>query len=85
MISLSIIIPLYNEEKRLEKTIPTLNKFIKKFKKHKIEIIFVDDGSTDDTRTVLNKLNFLKSKNFKKKIIKYNKNIGKGFAVKKGI
>lgn len=85
MISLSIIIPLYNEEKRLKKTITILNKFIKKFKKNKIEIIFVDDGSTDETITILKRMNFIKSKNLKKKIIRYNKNVGKGFAVKKGI
>ena len=66
MISLSIIIPLYNEEKRLKKTITILNKFIKKFKKNKIEIIFVDDGSTDETITILKRMNFIKSKNLKK-------------------
>ena len=67
MISLSIIIPLYNEEKRLKKTITILKKFIKKFKKKKIEIIFVDDGSTDETITILKRMNFIKSKNLKKK------------------
>ena len=85
MIKLSIVIPLFNEERRLKKTIPILDKFIKKNIRHKIEIIFVSDGSTDKTNSIIKKFSFSKSKNFKKKIIKYNENIGKGFAVKKGV
>ena len=85
MIKLSIVIPLFNEERRLKKTIPILKKFIKNNSKHKIELIFVSDGSTDKTNSIIKEFIFSKSKNFKKKIIKYNENIGKGFAVKKGV
>ena len=85
MLSLSIVIPLYNEEERLKKSLPILKNFIKKNKKYKIEIIFVSDGSTDQTNLIIQNFKILKVPNFKKKIIKYNKNIGKGFAVKKGI
>jgi dolichyl-phosphate beta-glucosyltransferase len=85
MLSLSIIIPLYNEEERLKKTFPVLKNFIKKFKKHKIEIIFVSDGSTDKTNLMIKKFKIFKASNFKKKIIKYKVNVGKGFAVKTGV
>ena len=37
MLSLSIIIPLYNEEKRLKKTLPELSKFLKKSLKDNIK------------------------------------------------
>ena len=45
MYSLSIIIPLYNEEKRIFKSLIKIRKFINQNKKKKIEIIFVSDGS----------------------------------------
>ena len=34
MLSLSIVIPLYNEEERLKKSLPILKNFIKKNKKY---------------------------------------------------
>jgi len=43
--SISIIYPVYNEEKRLNKTILDLKKFQKKNKFLKKEFIFVNDGS----------------------------------------
>ena len=49
MYSLSIIIPLYNEQKRILKSFEILKKFILKNNSNKIEIIFVSDGSTDQT------------------------------------
>tara|TARA_Y100000389_G_scaffold115172_1_gene112250 strand:- start:2900 stop:3619 length:720 start_codon:yes stop_codon:yes gene_type:complete len=85
MLSLSIVMPLYNEEKRLKKSLPILENFIKKSKKYKIEIIFVSDGSTDQTNFIIQNFQIIKAPNFKKKVIKYNENIGKGFAVKKGV
>ena len=72
MIKLSIIIPVYNEIKTIEKLI---NKILKlNIKK---QVIVVDDGSSDGTQFIL--------KNFKKKIDKliiHNKNRGKGAAIK---
>ena len=51
--SLSIIIPVLNEELNI---IPLTNKIIKILKKYKFEIIFVDDSSTDNSKKILNKL-----------------------------
>tara|TARA_B100000579_G_scaffold125617_1_gene101274 strand:+ start:1062 stop:1781 length:720 start_codon:yes stop_codon:yes gene_type:complete len=85
MLNLSIVIPLYNEEIRLKKTLPILNNFLKKFQKDKIEIIFVSDGSNDKTNYIIEKYKFIKSKNYKIKFIKYKNNVGKGYAVKKGV
>ena len=75
--SISIVIPLFNEEK----AIPTLIKSIKKLKKNSFflsEIILVNDGSTDNTLKEITKL-----KDYK--IITYSKNRGKGFAIKRGV
>ncbi|MBU2632444.1 glycosyltransferase family 2 protein, partial [Patescibacteria group bacterium] len=72
---LSIIIPVFNEEK-------TILRIVDKLREAKIpvnyEIIIVDDGSTDTTRDKLKKI---KGAN----IILHNKNQGKGAAVKTGI
>lgn len=75
---LSIIIPVYNEEK-------TILEIIDRVKKEAIpgvekEIIVVDDGSTDSTRQ---KLETVKGDNLK--IILHQKNGGKGAAVRTGI
>jgi len=76
---LSIIIPAYNEEGKVAKTIKnayeTLGKFID------LEIIAVNDGSTDNTENELNSL----TKRYKAlKIVSYKKNRGKGHAIKQG-
>ena len=85
MYNLSIIIPLYNEEKRLKKSLISLIKFIKIKPKKKIEIIFVSDGSTDSTNKIISLFIKENKKILESFLIKYAKNVGKGYAVKKGI
>ena len=92
---ISIIIPAYNEEKRIEKTLERIFSYMK-LKKHDFEMVVVDDGSKDKTVEVVelfrkkidkNK----KSKDIKKvnknriKILKNVKNKGKGHSVKRGM
>ena len=77
--SLSVIIPVYNEIKQLKVTVKKLPKLKKFFKNY--EVIFVDDCSTDETFTFLKKLS-LKYKYIK--IIK-NKKKGLGSAIEKGV
>ena len=84
MYSLSIIIPLYNEQERILKSLEILRKYIKKNRKNKIEIIFVSDGSTDQTNNII-RLFIKNNKKIKLLFISYLKNVGKGFAIKKGI
>ena len=84
----SIVIPLYNEEARLDYCFKIIEKFLKKNEKLFFEIIFVNDGSTDQSKNKI--LKFIK-KNTKKfsstkiKLISYIKNMGKGYALKRGI
>ena len=53
--SLSIIFPLYNEQKRLNKLFEKIKKF-KFFKKKNIEFIFVNDGSSDNSSLLIKNL-----------------------------
>tara|TARA_B100000900_G_scaffold349569_1_gene315770 strand:- start:3780 stop:4505 length:726 start_codon:yes stop_codon:yes gene_type:complete len=85
MLNISIIIPLYNEEERLKKNLPAIDIFLKKNKSKKVELLFVSDGSTDNTNKIIENFINKNSKKFKLNFIKYKKNIGKGFAVKSGV
>ena len=48
--SLSIIIPFFNEQKRIGGNLIKIKQFIKNNYKINYEIIFVDDGSTDNSK-----------------------------------
>jgi len=85
-ITLSIIVPVFNEEKGIENAIAqiykdaTLNpikKIISSF-----EVIIIDDGSFDNTGKIIEGQKS-KYKNFK--IIKHKKNQGLGAAIRDGI
>ena len=82
--SVSIIYPVFNEEKRLRKTFLDIMKFEKSNKFLKKEYIFVNDGSSDQTLSIIKK-EFKNNKNIKVKLVSYNKNMGKGYALKRGV
>ncbi len=79
---LSIVIPVYNEEKRLG---PALEKLINYLGKqiYRVEIILVDDGSIDRGIEIASKT--LKEKGQVFRVVSYGKNRGKGFALKQGM
>lgn len=76
--SLSIIIPVYNEERKIADTLLSLLEFLK-YHRLEAEIIMVDDGSTDRTLWIAER--FIKLI----KIIPVYPNKGKGFAIKTGV
>jgi len=80
--SILIIYPIFNEENRLAKTFGDIEKFDKSYSSIKKEYILVNDGSTDNTLLLIKK-RF--DKNKKLRIINYEKNRGKGFALKQGV
>lgn len=80
-IDLSIVIPVYNEERRLPSNLTKIIKFLRK-KKNNSEIILVDDGSSDKTWDIL-KTYQKKYNNIK--IYQHEINKGKGAAVKTGM
>ena len=73
---LSIVIPVYNEERTLPELIKRINSVALNLEK---ELIFVDDGSIDRSRDIL--------KNYEgqgHKVIFQPKNMGKGAALREG-
>ena len=83
--SISIVFPIYNEEKRVKKSLQEIDVFLNKKQIKKIEILLINDGSTDNTMELIKK--FLhKTINKKKiKIISLKNNKGKGYALMKGV
>ena len=74
---ISVVIPVYNEEKSIKNTISEIKKVLKKNKLKNSEIIIVNDGSTDNTLKELEKCNIV--------IINNPINMGYGFSIKRGI
>jgi len=77
----SIVIPAYNEESRIVKTLQIIDEYLRNMN-IKAEIIVVSDGSTDDTVHIVRKL---REKIPNLILVANKKNFGKGFAVKTGI
>jgi dolichol-phosphate mannosyltransferase len=73
---LSIIIPVYNEEKTVEAIIKKIKQV--NLKDVEKEIIVVNDGSKDRTLEIINKISGIR-------VINQDKNRGKGFAISTGI
>lgn len=78
---ISIIIPFLNEEQNIEYLASQLTKYIKTLHHIRTEVIFIDDGSTD------NSLYRLKNYNhpYDVRIIKLSRNYGSHTALRAGI
>lgn len=88
MIKLSVVIPIYNESKIISELHQRLIKTIDLMKVelgilvNELEIIFVNDGSKDDS---LSQLILLTQTNFHYKVINFSRNFGHQKAVTAGI
>jgi len=80
--SVSLIIPAYNEEQRLGPFLQEISRYVTRHPRELREVIVVDDGSTDHTKKIVaahqRKLPRLK-------LIALAKNRGKGAAIKRGV
>lgn len=76
---LSIVVPAYNEEGNIAKLISELNKVLLKTR---FEVIFVDDGSKDDT---LRRLVDLSKVDKRVRYISFSKNFGHQAALRAGL
>ncbi|MFH1408983.1 MAG: glycosyltransferase [Nanoarchaeota archaeon] len=80
MITWSILVPCYNEAQRGKKFLFELADFVSSIKNK--ELILIDDGSTDDT---INLLERVAAEHSFIRILKLRPNRGKGGAIKAGI
>jgi glycosyltransferase involved in cell wall biosynthesis len=78
----SIVIPVYNQEKQIRDLLIGIRKIIKPIFMN-YELFVVNDGSKDNTLNVLKKEQEKSGLNLQ--IISYDENKGKGYAVKQGI
>ena len=77
---LSIIIPCYNEKDTIREIINKIND--RNILGYKKEIIVIDDNSTDGSSLILDEI---LNDNKISKLIKNDKNYGKGFSIRRGI
>ncbi len=80
-IHLSVVIPAYNEEKRISATLLDIDKYLSK-QDYTYEIVVVSDGSKDNTAGVVKKMQEL-VKNLR--LIDNKENHGKGWVTKQGM
>jgi glycosyltransferase involved in cell wall biosynthesis len=78
--SISFIMPFYNEENNLKKAYSAVFQLILKKKIKNYEIIFINDGSTDNSHKIIKKI-----RNSKIKYIKNNINRGLGYSFLRGV
>jgi len=76
---LSVVVPAFNEERRLAPTLQRLQAYLRQ---RKAEVLVVDDGSTDGTPALVQGL----SKRWKAlRLVCLDANVGKGAAVRRGV
>ena len=79
---ITIVVPMYNEEKVVEECYKKLKINLEKIEKYDYEIIFINDGSRDKTLEILES----KAQSDKKiKIISFSRNFGHQSAVSAGL
>lgn len=82
-VSLSIVVPAYNEAVRLGTTLPKILDYLG----HNVpesELIVVDDGSTDNTAAAAKEI-LSASERVRTSVLSYQLNLGKGRAVRLGL
>jgi len=80
---ISIVIPAFNESERLSATLRRIAVYLSS-SEFTSEIIVVDDGSIDDTADLAKKV-FNEFPGTNQRVIRYETNRGKGFAVRTGL
>lgn len=81
LIFLSVVVPAYNEERRIGRTLSGLRKFLDE-QSYPHEVLVVDDGSTDDTHKIVDTI----ARSWPQlKLFSNSANRGKGAVVKQGV
>lgn len=77
---ISVCIPMYNEEKVVKDTLDTLTSYMEATFNNDYELILINDGSKDSSADIVKNY-----RNDRVKLIDYEKNMGKGYAVRQGV
>lgn len=80
---ISLIIPCFNEEQNIEKLFNKLDSLIKEYPNEEIEIVIVNNGSTDNSEALIKQHNLYIKK--KVNLLTIKKNLGYGDGINKGI
>tara|TARA_B100000029_G_C17419481_1_gene903753 strand:+ start:28 stop:729 length:702 start_codon:yes stop_codon:yes gene_type:complete len=80
MISVTVIIPVFNEKNTILTILKKIEKVKKTIESINLEIILINDGSTDGTKKIIED-----NSDYLDKIIHLDKNFGKGKAVIEGL
>ena len=82
MKKISIVIPVYNEEKVLEISYNKIKNILENIEQYDYEIIFINDGSKDDTFFILENITNV---NNKVRAISFSRNFGQEAALTAGL
>ena len=80
--NISVVIPLFNEQENIPILTDRLNNLFANNKEYNAEVVFVDDGSTDQSLETIRRL---EHNSYKVKIIKLARNFGSHAALRAGI
>ncbi|MGB5417242.1 glycosyltransferase [Algibacter sp.] len=79
---LSLIIPIYNASDFIIDSLKAISQWTKNLE-YSVEVILVNDGSSDNSKGVIE--DYIASTDKSIKLLSYEKNKGKGYAVKQGM
>ena len=77
---ITFVIPVFNEEQSIPHLLNQINNFVQSEKNYKFNLIFVDDGSTDESIEMI-----VKSSTITTKVLKLDRNRGHQFALSAGL
>ncbi|MQS88767.1 glycosyltransferase family 2 protein [Companilactobacillus mishanensis] len=79
--TISIVLPVFNEEAGIKTTIETLERYVSK-QDENYELVFVDDGSKDESAKIIK---FEIEKNDNIKLVEFSRNFGHQLAITAGL
>lgn len=82
MKNVSIVVPCYNEEDALPSFWPEIQKIAASLEDARFEIIFIDDGSQDNTLSILKELS---AQHIEARFLSFSRNFGKEAAILAGL
>jgi dolichyl-phosphate beta-glucosyltransferase len=79
--TISVVIPAYNEARRLPETLRKIDEYARRSPRPIVEVIVVDDGSGDPTAGAARAT----PTSLRVRTISYSRNSGKGYAIRRGV